>query len=152
MENGIFTDVEIEARNEIRLESYTMNVQIDSRIVYDLAVNHIVPASINYQNVLLDNLNGLKEAGIKPGDYRSQTKLLEEITVLINGVLEQSEAMRLERKAANELPGTKETAIAYCDKVKPYTDEIRYKVDKLEQLVDDKLCPLPKYRELLFVR
>jgi glutamine synthetase len=152
LDNEIFNEVEMEARSEIRLESYTMTVQIESRIVYDMAMNHIIPAAVAYQNEILANINGLREAGLKPESYAPQAEILEKITALINGVITECESMRLERKAANAIQMAKDQAVAYCDKVKPYTETIRYKVDKLEQLVDDKLWPLPKYRELLFVR
>jgi glutamine synthetase len=148
--NKIYTHGELEARHEILLENYVKKVQIEARVMGDLATNHILPAAIRYQNVLIHNIKGLKELGIKDSSNQEQilTKISEHINAMSNKVEEMIEA----RKVANEIPDTRKKAIAYCDTVKSCFDDIRYNVDKLELFVDDKLWELPKYRELLFLR
>jgi glutamine synthetase len=150
--HNIYSHPELEARHEILLENYIKMVQIEARVMGDLAINHILPAAIKYQNILLENIRGLKEAGIPKSSYSSQLNMIEKISQHINAVSIKVEAMRGARKQANDLGDTREKAIAYCDTIKPYFDEIRYHVDKLELLTDDKLWELPKYRELLFLR
>jgi glutamine synthetase len=148
----VFTHAEVEARHEIELEKYIKNVQIEGRVIHDLAGNHILPSAIRYQNVLIENIKGLKEVGVKASSYKVQMNILNEISDHIDKVQTLSDQMTEERKSANALPHSREKAIAYCDKVKPLFDEIRYSVDKLELLVDDASWELPKYRELLFLR
>jgi glutamine synthetase len=150
--HGIYTHAELEARHEIELEKYIKRVQIEGRVIGDLAGNHILPAAIRYQNVLINNIKGLKELGIDKSSYEAQLNVLTEISEHINKVQLLADKMTEARKAANALSGSREKAVAYCDKVKPYFDEIRYSVDKLELLVDDSEWELPKYRELLFLR
>jgi glutamine synthetase len=101
---------------------------------------------------LIENIKGLKEVGLKPEAYKAQMNVLSEISEHINKAQLLTEEMTEARKAANNLSSSREKAIAYCDKVKPFFDEIRYHVDKLELLVDDSEWELPKYRELLFLR
>lgn len=148
----VLSHVELEARHEIELEKYIKHVQIEGRVIGDLAGNHILPAAIRYQNVLLENIKGLKEVGMKPEAYTAQMKVLTEISEHINQVQVLAEEMTEARKAANNLVSSRDKAIDYCDKVKPYFDKIRYHVDKLELLVDDSEWELPKYREILFLR
>ncbi|CAN5181709.1 glutamine synthetase III [soil metagenome] len=150
--NHIYTHSELEARHEILLEAYVKMVQIESRVIGDLAVNHILPAAIKYQNLLLENIKGLKEAGFNQKMYSSQLNIVEKISEHINGLTVKVESMRGARKNANELTDSREKAISYCDTIKSYFDEIRNHVDRLELLVDDKIWELPKYRELLFLR
>jgi hypothetical protein len=152
LKHKVLSHVELEARHEIELEKYIKYVQIEGRVIGDLAGNHILPASIRYQNVLLENIKGLKEVGIPADGYKAQMNILVEISAHINKVQVLSEEMTEARKAANAISSSREKAIAYCEKVKPYFDEIRYSVDKLELLVDDSEWELPKYRELLFMR
>ena len=151
--NDIYTHPELEARHEIMLEEYVKKVQIEARVMGELATTVILPSAIKYQNVLLTNVTGLKEAGLNESAYAKQlqvlTKVSEHIAVMSNSV----EKMIEERKKANELTNSRDKAIAYCDKVKgQYFDVIRYHVDKLEVLVDDAYWMLPKYREILFLR
>jgi glutamine synthetase len=148
----VLSHTELEARHEIELEKYIKYVQIEGRVIGDLAGNHILPAAIRYQNILIQNIKGLKEIGIKPEGYKAQLNVLHEISEHINKVQVLSEEMTEARKAANALAHSRDKAIAYCEKVKPYFDEIRYSVDKLELLVDDSEWELPKYREMLFLR
>jgi glutamine synthetase len=148
----VLSHTELEARHEIELEKYIKYVQIEGRVIGDLAGNHILPAAIRYQNVLIQNIRGLKEVGIPAEAYTAQFKVLTEISEHINKVQKLTEEMTEARKDANALLSSREKAIAYCDKVRPYFDEIRYSVDKLELLVDDSEWELPKYREMLFLR
>jgi len=150
--HGIYTHAELEARHEIELEKYIKRVQIEGRVIGDLAGNHILPAAIRYQNVLINNIKGLKDLGIDKSSYEAQLNVLTEISEHINKVQLLADKMTEARKAANAITHSREKAVAYCDKVKPYFDEIRYSVDKLELLVDDSEWELPKYRELLFLR
>lgn len=148
----IYNHLELEARHEIMLEDYVKKVQIEGRVIGDLATNHILPTAFNYQNILIQNIKGLKEIGLSESSYNAQLEVLKEITEHINVVRTKVQAMTEARKAANAIETTRQRAIDYCEKVKPYFDEIRYHVDKLEILVDDRLWELPKYRELLFLR
>jgi glutamine synthetase len=151
--NGVYTHVELEARHEIELEKYTKKVQIESRIMGDLAINHILPAAIRYQNELLANVNGLKAAGLGSEAYQSQLDILTAVSRHIQVIHQQVDQMVEARKKANAIENAREKAIAYDKDIKAvYFDEIRYHVDKLEHLVDDDLWTLPKYREMLFIR
>ena len=153
-EMGVLSRREMEARYEVRIEKYTKQLQIESRVLADLAINHIVPTAIKYQNTLIENIKGLKEI-FSPDEFEEMTKARKEVIKTISSytsiIKEKSEAMRLERKKANSLNSEEEKVAAYANKVKHYFEEIRYYIDKLEQIVDDELWPLPKYREMLFV-
>lgn len=151
--NEIYNHPELEARHEIMLEAYIKKVQIEARVMGDLATTFILPSAIKYQNVLIKNILGLKEAGLPEASYANQKQVLEAISNHINVVSDHVEQMIEARKKANDLTDTREMAIAYCDEVKgKYFDIIRYHVDKLELLVDDAFWLLPKYREILFLR
>jgi glutamine synthetase len=147
--NGIFTEVELHARHEIQLEAYVRKVQIESRIMGDLAQNHIIPAALRYQGELLDGLMGMKNMGMEvEGTVGYET--VEEITRHLKEVKKNVYEMIEARKKANKLEDTRDMALAYKDIKGTYFDKIRYHVDKLEFLVDDTYWPLAKYRELLF--
>ena len=151
--NHVYTHVELEARHEIELEKYIKKVQIEARIMGDLAINHILPAAISYQNKLSTNISGLKAAGLGADAYASQTDLLQQVSKHIQVIYTQVNAMVEARKVANNIEDTRKKAIAYEADVKSaFFDEIRYHVDKLEHLVDDDKWTLPKYREMLFLR
>ena len=151
--NGIYNHIELEARHEIELENYLKKVQIEGRVMGDLALNHIIPAAIKYQNGLLTNINGLKEAGLPEAAYASQLSILKQVSEHIQVIHEKTHAMVEARKIANNIENTRTKAIAYESQVKAaYFDIIRYHVDKLEALVDDEIWTLPKYREMLFLR
>ncbi len=151
--NEIYNHAELEARHEIMLESYIKKVQIEARVMGDLATTFILPSAIKYQNVLISNISGLKAAGLSAKAYAHQQQVMEKISEHIGTISESVEKMIEERKTANEIAGTRAKSIAYCDKVKgQYFDIIRYHVDKLELLVDDAYWLLPKYREILFLR
>jgi glutamine synthetase len=152
-DNKVFTHAELEARHEIELEKYIKKVQIEARIMGDLAINHIIPAAIKYQNVLIKNIAGLKAADMGAASYSVQKDILEQISKHIQVVYEKCNALVEARKIANNIEDTRAKAIEYCNKVKDaYFDDIRYNVDKLEQLVDDAFWTLPKYREMLFLK
>jgi glutamine synthetase len=148
----VYSHLELEARHEVALEDYIKKVQIEGRVIADLATNHILPTAIVYQNTLIQNVKGLKELGLPEGAYKAQMEVLREASDHIQTVRNKVEEMTEARKEANAITDSRARAIAYCDKVKPFFDEIRYAVDKLEILVDDRLWELPKYRELLFLR
>jgi len=151
--NGVYTHVELEARHEIELEKYIKRVQIEARIMGELATSHILPASIKYQNTLIENIKGLKEIGLKESTYSNQKQILEKISEHIGKVSDLVEKMIQARKIANAITETRTKAIAYNSQVKePFFDPIRYSVDKLELLTDDNEWVLSKYRELLFLR
>ncbi|MEP6513296.1 MAG: glutamine synthetase III [Parafilimonas sp.] len=151
--NNVFTEAELEARYEIELEKYIKKVQIEARIMGDLALSHIIPSAIDYQNTLLENVKGLKDAGLPENAYASQLQLLQEISEHIQTVYKKVCEMVEARKVTNNIEDTREKAIAYCDKVKEvFFDDIRYAADKLELLVSDENWSLPKYREMLFLR
>lgn len=151
--NNIYTHSELEARHEIELEKYIKKVQIESRIMGELATSHILPASIRYQTLLANNINGLKESGVNEKAFANQKQILEKISEHINKASDLVEKMIAARKVCNDVTDTREKAIAYQMKVKDtYFDAIRYHVDKLELLVDDREWYLPKYREMLFLR
>lgn len=148
--HGVLTHKELEARNEIRLEAYIKRVQIESRVIGDLAMNHIVPTAIAYQNKLIANANGLKDLGI---DAKAVIQTIKEISTHIETIKNGVRQMIEERKRINKIADTHKRALAYCYDVKEkYFDTIRDAVDKLELLVDDEDWPLVKYRELLFLR
>lgn len=152
---GILNHREQEARYEIYLETYTKKIQIESRIIADMVNNQILPAAITYQKTIVDNVNGLKNV-LSAADFKNvaetQLQLIKEIGERIGIIKKLADEMREERKKANNLDSVKKQAHAYCDKVKAYFDDIRYHVDKLEYVVDDNVWPLPKYREMLFLR
>ncbi|NVK53283.1 MAG: glutamine synthetase III [Flavobacteriaceae bacterium] len=152
-EMGVMNKVEVEARHEIELEEYILRIQIEGRVLGDIARNHVIPTAVKYQNTLIENVSGLKN--IFGDNFRKHAKeqidLIEKISEHIAGINSKIEAMVEERRKANKLTGQK-AADAYCNKVKPYFDQIRYHSDKLEMMVDDELWPLAKYRELLFTR
>lgn len=151
-ENRVFMDAEIEARYEILQEAYAKQIQIEGRVIGDLALNHVIPAAVAYQNNLIDNIAGLQAIGMPEGTYQAQKELVEKISLHIQEVKTNVDTMVGERKIANKLEDASEKAKVYCEKVRPYFDTIRYHVDKLEQYVDDELWTIPKYRELLFIR
>ncbi|NML41420.1 glutamine synthetase type III [Chitinophaga sp. G-6-1-13] len=151
-ETGVYTEKELHARHEILLEDYVKKVQIEARVIGDLATNTILPAAISYLNDLISNIRGLKEIGMGEAAYKAQTQIAAKISEHINVISENVQAMIEQRKVTNKLTDSRQKAIEYCEKIKPYFDIIRYHSDKLEFLVDDKRWALPKYRELLFLR
>ena len=152
---GVMSHREAEARHEILLESYFMKIQIESRVLGDLAGNHIVPTAIKYQNVLIDNVQRLKDIMDSETFERvakEQLEMIKDISARISNILGSKEAMVQERKNANLMDDMRDRAIAYHDNVKPYFEVIRYESDKLELMIDDEQWPLPKFREMLYTR
>ncbi|MCQ2141733.1 MAG: glutamine synthetase III [Bacteroidales bacterium] len=152
---GVLTKPELEARNEIKWETYTKKIQIESRIFGDMCLNHIIPVVTKYQSMLIDNVS--KVLGIFPKDKaeaisKENLTIIEKISKHESFIIENVEKMVEARKVANHLTSEREKAVAYHDTVAPLIEEIRYHVDKLECIVDDEAWPLPKYRELLFIR
>ncbi len=146
---------ELEARNEIKWETYTKKIQIESRIFGDLCLNHIIPVVTRYQSMLIDNVHKVKD--IFPADKadaisKENIIIIEKISKHESYIIEKVDAMIEARKVANRIASERERAIAYHDTVAPLMEDIRYHVDKLETIVDDEAWPLPKYRELLFIR
>ncbi len=147
--HSVFSEVELDARTNLLFDEYVMKVQIEGRVAGDLALNHVVPTAIKYQNELMTNMRGLKEANVSSAYV---VGLIKEISEHIEAIVNKVDAMTEERKKANEIEDIDKRATAYCTKVRPYFEDIRYHVDKLEVLVDDEDWPLPKYRELLFLK
>lgn len=153
-EMNVMSKVETEARYEIEMEEYTMRIQIESRVLGDIAGNHIVPTAVRYQNLLIENVSGLKNIFGKEFEKHAsdQIQLIKTISAHIEGIHTKIKKMINARKKANKIEDVEVKAEEYCFKVKPFFDEIRYHCDKLELMVDDELWPLTKYRELLFTR
>ena len=152
---GVLSPRELEARREIEFESYILKIQIESRLMGDLVNNNFIPAVLAYQNKIIQNIQGLVSVfGDKEGKSMAkvQMDILKEVNTHLNAMKLASEKMLAERKKANAMVDVEKKALAYCDKVKVHFDEIRYHADKLELLVEDELWPLPKFRELLFIR
>ena len=154
-EMEVMTPREVEARHDIMLETYFMAIQIESRVLGDLAGNHIVPTAIKYQNTLIDNVQRLKDI-MDDKTFQSVAKeqldMITEISGRISKILNSKTAMIDARKAANKLDSVRDKAIAYYDNVKPYFDVIRYESDKLELMIDDEIWSMPKFREMLYTR
>ena len=151
----VMTRLELQARNEIKWETYTKKIQIESRIFGDLCLNHIIPVVTKYQSMLIDNVHKVME--IFPTEKaqkisRENLVIIERISDHESFIIENVERMIEARKVANRIESEREKALAYHDTVAPLLEQIRYHVDKLETIVDDEAWPLPKYRELLFIR
>ncbi|GGG53935.1 glutamine synthetase III family protein [Hymenobacter glacieicola] len=146
----IFSHVELHARHEILLEDYIKKIQIESRVMGDLAVNHIIPTAVAYQTKLITNVRGLRELGLDDENSEVTVNTIKAISRHISTIKTQVDEMTNARKVANKIDDTRERAVAYCDTVKAHFDTIRRSVDKLELMVADEDWPLVKYRELLF--
>ena len=147
---GILSDSELHARHEILLEEYTKKIQIESRVLGDLAVNHIIPTALSYQTKLIQNVHGLRELGLDDENSQVTVDMIKAISGYVTTIKQTVDAMIEARKVANKLEDARERAIAYCDTVKEKFAAIRRATDKLELLVADEDWPLVKYRELLF--
>ncbi len=152
MELDVFTKRELHARHDIMLETYIKKVQIESRVMGEMVNSSIIPAAIKYQKELTDSLNGMRALGISKTKLQAQLGIVNEINDYVTALKVNVDKMIAERIKANKLEDTHKKAIAYCDKVKPYFDTIRDYADKLEFIVADQYWPLPKYREMLFIR
>jgi glutamine synthetase len=152
LRHNIFTERELHARHEIWLDDYTRKIQIESRIMGELGINFILPAAVAYQNKLIDNVKGLRDLGMSEEATKAQIDLIEKISHHINGLKSGIDQMVNNRRELNKIEDAAERAQAYCDRVTGMFDLIRDHADKLERFVDDAHWPLPKYRELLFMR
>lgn len=146
---------ELKARNEIKWETYYKKLQIEARVLGDLCLNHIIPVATKYQSALVDNVYKIQQTF--PADRAKElcaynVDLIEKINKHLNFIAENVDLMVEERKKANKIESEREKAIIYHDKIEPFFDNIRYHIDKLELIVEDETWPLPKYRELLFIR
>jgi glutamine synthetase len=151
----VLTPVELHARNEVKWEQYTKKVQIEARVLGDLALNHIIPVATRYQNLLLDSV--YKIQAVYDKDKVKQIAghnltIIEDIAEHIGAIKIKVDEMVEARKTANKIESEREKSIAYCETIVPYLEEIRYHIDKLELMVDNEMWTLPKYRELLFIR
>ena len=151
-DTGVFSVREAHARHEILLENYQKKLQIEARVMGELVNNLIIPTAITYQTGLIENVKGLKDIGLAADTYKAQLDIITKISEHVNFIKTNVTKMIDERKKANVIEDARDRAIAYDEKVKSYFDPIRYHVDKLEQLVDDAKWPLPKFRELLFIK
>ena len=155
-ETGVLNEKELEARNEVKWEIYIKKVQIEARVLGDLSLNHIIPVAVRYQSLLLDNISKLKETFGEYPEYDDMSeeprRLVRKIAGHICSVTRMVDEMVEARKKANRITDMRTKAIAYHDTVAPYLDEIRNHIDDLELMVDNQMWPLPKYRELLFIR
>lgn len=149
---NIFSKRELHARHEILLENYYKKLQIEARVIGEVANSMIIPATISYQNTLIDNAKGLKELGLSGAALDTPVAIINKLSEHLTVVKNSTDAMLEQRKKVNALEDTREKAVGYDEKVKSYFDEIRYHADKLEQIVDDSVWPLPKFRELLFMK
>ncbi len=151
---GVLSDKEIRARYNILMENYVLNTQIEARVLGDLAINHIIPTAVKYQNDLLDNVLKMKQ--LFPDELENlvgnRIEIIKEISMRINEIKTLVNQMVEQRKIANKIEDITQKAFAYSRDVAPYLDKIRYHIDKLELIVDNTMWPLPKYRELLFLR
>ena len=152
---GVMTRKELEARNEVKWEMYTKKIQIEARVLGDLAMNHVIPVATEYQSRLIDNVYKLRDLfdAEKAASLSSMNvKLIEDIAQHTIYITKHVDDMVEARKVANRIESEREKAIAYHDTVAPMLEDIRYHIDKLELIVDNQMWTLPKYRELLFVR
>ena len=152
VDTGIYSARELDARVEVLHHNYVLKIDTEARIYADIATNTIIPAAINYMNKLSENIKGLKEAGIPSSGSKAQKEMLGAIAEHVNAISVSVTRMNEALESAHHAGSNAEASKNYCDKVKPYFDEIRQHADALETEIDDSIWPLPKYRELLFIR
>jgi glutamine synthetase len=152
---GVLSEKELHARTEIKWEIYTKKIQIEARVLGDLALNHVVPVAIDYQTSLIKNVQGIKEL-FSEAEFKelasARLALIKEVGGHVSAIKAKVNAMVESRKVVNKMEDGREKALAYSEKVFPYFDDIRYHIDKLELIVDNEMWTLPKYREMLFIR
>jgi glutamine synthetase len=151
---NVLSHREVEARHEIQLETYTKKIQIESRVMGDIAANHIIPTALKYQNQLINNVKGLKDildSKTFQKAANAQLEIITEISEHVSVIKKSIDDMIEARKQANKIADARKLAVAYCTQVQPYFETIRYHADKLELIVDDEIWCLPKYREMLFI-
>ena len=149
---GIYSERELAARVEILHHSYTLKIETEARILCDIATNQVIPAALTYMNNLLTNIKGLKEAGVAATATKAQKEIVSDIANRVNAIKTAVDKLRAESEKAHHAKSTSDASKAYCDKVKPLFDVVRTNVDALETVVDDNIWPMPKYREMLFIR
>lgn len=152
VKTGIYSERELDARVDILHHSYSLKIDAEASILADIAINQIIPAGLDYLNKLLANIKGLKEAGIAATSAKAQKELAAEIAAHLNGIKTAVDKMVVAVEGTHKGKNTADHSKAYCDKVKPFFTQIRSHVDALEAIVDDNVWPLPKYREMLFIR
>ena len=150
--SGVFTERELHAHYDVMCENYILKLQIESRTMGEMVINHILPAAVAYQSVLIENAMGLKDLGLDESTYKAQLDLIQLISQNLKGAKDKVNEMTQARQRVNDADNATEMAKAYCNNVKPLMEEIRLFADRLEYLVDDQEWPLIKYREMMFVR
>ncbi|MFN9583533.1 MAG: hypothetical protein ACK566_12845 [Bacteroidota bacterium] len=150
--NDVFNDRELEARYEIMQEDYVKKIDIEAKVLGQLAISHVIPAALTYQQTLSANVASLKALGLSKASYEAQLKFIEEISKYVKHIRESVEKLLAENDKAHHIADTHKRALAFCHKVKPLFDEIRRSSDALEFIIEDELWKLPKYRELLFIK
>ena len=148
-DTGVFNRTELEARTEVKWETYTKKIQIEARVLGDITMNNIIPVASKYETVLLDKAYKMKELGLK---FENDIELIKSIQRNIAKLQLLVHDMVEARKVANRIESQREKAMLYHDTVAVYFDQIRDCIDEMEEVIDDQLWPLPKYRELLFIR
>jgi glutamine synthetase len=149
---GVFSKKELHAYQEVQFHNYATKLQIESRTLGEMVANLILPAAVSYQKKIADNLISLKAIGLEESEYSAQLEVVKTLSANINGAANGVKAMTLARRAANNLESIEAQAEAYCETVKPIMDDIRTYCDRLEYLVEDAAWPLPKYREMFYIR
>jgi glutamine synthetase len=151
-DNDVFNTRELEARYEIMQENYVKKIDIEAKVIGQLAISHVIPAALNYQQKLSNNVASLKSLGLPKTSYEAQLKFIQEVSKYVKHIRESVEKMIAESDKAHHIEDTHKRALAFCNKVKPLFDEIRSSSDALEFIIEDELWKLPKYRELLFIK
>jgi glutamine synthetase len=151
-DNDVFNTRELEARYEIMQENYVKKIDIEAKVIGQLAISHVIPAALNYQQKLSNNVASLKSLGLPKITYEAQLKFIQEVSKYVKHIRESVEKMIAESDKAHHIEDTHKRALAFCNKVKPLFDEIRNSSDALEFIIEDELWKLPKYRELLFIK
>lgn len=149
---GVFSKKELHAYQEVQFHNYVTKLQIESRTLGEMVANLILPAAVSYQKKLADNLISLKALGLAESEYSAQLELVKALSSNINGAANGVKAMTEARRAANNLDNVEDQAVAYCENVKTVMEEVRVFCDRLEYLVEDSVWPLPKYREMFYIR
>ncbi len=152
VDTGIYSARELDARVEVLHHNYVLKIDTEAGILADIALNQIIPAAVEYMNKLAGNIKGLKEVGVSANATKAQKDILTEIAVRVNNIKAAVDKLAVAREKAHHAESNAVASKNYCDKVKPFFDEIRENVDAIEALVDDSSWPLPKYREMLFIR
>jgi glutamine synthetase len=151
-DNDVFNTRELEARYEIMQENYVKKIDIEAKVIGQLAISHVIPAALNYQQKLSNNVASLKSLGLPKTTYEAQLKFIQEVSKYVKHIRESVEKMIAESDKAHHIEDTHKRALSFCNKVKPLFDEIRRSSDALEFIIEDELWKLPKYRELLFIK